>query len=103
MLVGGGDDPHIHLDGLCSPDRFKVPLLKDPEYLRLGGEGHLAYLIQKDSAAIGPLEPSLLLVYRAGKGPFFMTEELALQECLGKSEEHTSELSHGYISYAVFC
>src|SRR2546422_4260078 len=24
-------------------------------------------------------------------------------EVLARSEEHTSELSHGYISYAVFC
>src|SRR5687768_18032670 len=33
----------------------------------------------------------------------FVTLKLGVDFPLPRSEEHTSELSHGYISYAVFC
>src|SRR5438094_6480165 len=40
--------------------------------------------------------------HRIGQGPEDLPREDARQ-ALGRSEEHTSELSHRTISYAVFC
>src|SRR3712207_8993183 len=49
-------------------------------------------------------QPHRLPVAALGDGGFLMSvAELETVVRLGRSEEHTSELSHANISYAVFC
>ena len=55
-------------------------LLQNTQQLRLQFERNIADLIQEQRAAIRRFETAQLLRHRARKGPFFMAEELALQE-----------------------
>jgi len=59
LMVGRCDDPHIHVDRLLAADAQEFPLFQDSQKLRLGGEGHLTDLIQKQGAPICELKEAL--------------------------------------------
>ena len=60
--VGGGDDPHVHLDVLDAAQPHELPLLHDAQQLRLGLERDVADLVEEDAALVGQLEEALLRV-----------------------------------------
>ena len=64
----------------CIPHPFKFPILDDHcnrFELELGGD--LADFIQKNTAFVTQLEPTDLVFYRTGEGPFYMAEQFAFQ------------------------
>ena len=83
ILVGGGHDPDIHGDVLVAADLGQLVLLQHAEDLGLGREGHVAYLVQEESAAVGLLELALMLFLSPGEGALLVTEELALYQLAG--------------------
>ena len=66
--VGGGDDPHVHLDRLGAAHPEEGAALQHPEQLDLGGERDLADLVEEDGAAVGQLEPTQPPLGRPGEG-----------------------------------
>src|ERR1039458_2349791 len=56
ILVGGGEDAHIHGDGGASADAFQDALLEDAENLGLGGEREIANFVEEERSAIRLLE-----------------------------------------------
>ena len=82
ILVGGGNDPNVHRLRLAAHSG-DLPLLQDPQELRLDVVGELVHLVQKDSALIRHLkftDPAAPL--GAGEGSLLIAEELALHQSL---------------------
>jgi len=83
VLVGGGDDPHVHGDRLVPAHRGDRLLLEHPEQLHLQVGAHLADLVQEDGPVVGRLELSRPGCVRPRERPLDMAEQLALQELRG--------------------
>ena len=58
IAVRGGDDPHVDVDRLLAADAFHPAVLQDAQHADLGGRRQLADLVEKQRAAVGPLEPA---------------------------------------------
>ena len=72
----GGDDPHIDADGMLTSHPLDEAVLQDAEQAHLGRQRQFADFVEKQRAAVGPLEPAVPCVTCAGKTPLFMTEEV---------------------------
>ena len=77
--MGGGQDAHVHGQGLFPAQPLELAGLQDPEQLDLRRRGNFADLIQKYRAAVGLLETPRLLAQGPGEGPLFVAEKLAFQ------------------------
>ena len=83
VLVGGGDDAHVHRDHPAAAHPADLLLLQDPQQLHLGLPGDLADLVQKQGAAVGQFEHALPAAPGgAGEGPGLIAEQLALQQAV---------------------
>ena len=76
ILVGGGDDAHVHLDGLVAADAFERAGLEHAQNLRLRGRRHIADFIEENGAAVALLEFADALQGGAGEGAAFVAEEV---------------------------
>jgi hypothetical protein len=68
--VGGGDHPHVHLNGLARADAGDFALLQHAQQFDLKRQAKLADFIEQQGAALRRLEPAGMALYRAGKRPF---------------------------------
>lgn len=82
ILVGGADQPHIHLEGLGPTHPLELAILDDPQQLLLHPGAGGGQLVEEEGAAIGPLEAALMALGCTGKRPRFVTEQLGLQQAL---------------------
>ena len=57
--------------------------LEHAEHPGLGGQRHLADLVEEQGAAVGPGKHALVLGDGPGERPFFVAEQLALEQLLG--------------------
>ena len=85
VLVGGGDAAEVHVDDLVAANAGDFALLQHPQQIGLRLEGDVADLIEENRSAFGDFELAFLAVLRAGERAFFVTEEFALEQCLGQS------------------
>src|SRR3989442_4564465 len=83
ILVGRGDDAGVHTDRLRHTDRLDLAVLQHAQDLRLRARAHVADLVQEDRAAIGLNELADLASRGAGECPFFVPEQLRLDQLLG--------------------
>ena len=84
VLVGGADDPHVHLEGLFTADAFEGTFLEDPEELDLHRHAEIGHLVEEDRPPVRELEPALAIPDRSGEGALDVAEELALEEAIRK-------------------
>ena len=82
--VGGGDHAAIGLDRVGSADALESAVLEHAQQLGLHSQGHLADLVEEQSASLRQVEPAFLLAIGAGEGPAFVAEELAFEKVLGQ-------------------
>src|SRR5262249_25235137 len=80
VLVGGGQDPHIDLDGGAASQAGELAVLEDMQELALEGRMQIADLVEEDRAVVGGLEFAELELMGAGERTALVTEQLALQE-----------------------
>src|ERR1700722_18754886 len=80
IAIGGGDDADIDFYPLIGADGTDFFLLQYAQELRLQFERQFANFVEKNGAAVGSLEKSLLRFQRAGEGSFFIAEEFAFDE-----------------------
>ena len=80
VAVGGGDDPHVHPQGLAAAEPLQLAFLQHPQQLGLKLRRNIADLVQEQSAAVGLLEAALALVDRAGERPLLVPEQLRFQQ-----------------------
>src|SRR5690554_3230575 len=83
VLVRGGDDAHIHLDGGGAAYPVKLAVGQYPQQSGLGVGGHVADFVQEQSAAVGLLEPALAGGRSAGEGTFFVAEQFRFNQVFG--------------------
>ena len=83
ILVGGGDDAHVHRDHPASAHPADLFFLQDPQQPPLKSQGDLRDLVQKDGAVVGDLKQARLTAPGgAGEGALHIAEQLALQQVL---------------------
>ncbi|OPZ77390.1 MAG: hypothetical protein BWY77_01706 [bacterium ADurb.Bin431] len=83
LLVGGGDETHVGLDGGHSADAHEFARLEHAQQLDLGGKGKFTDLVEKDGALIGELEVALARPDRPGEGALFVSEEFGFNDPFG--------------------
>ena len=79
ILVGGGDEPHIHFDGIIGTQAGDLPVLQDTQQLGLHRQGHVADFIQEERASVGILKAALTVAAGVGVSALDVAEELVLQ------------------------
>ncbi len=82
VAVRRGDDPHVHLDGLVRADPDDLARLQRAQQVGLGGEGHVADLVEEERASVRRLETPLAAVHGPGERPLLVAEQLALEHPL---------------------
>ena len=80
VAVRSADQAHVGGQGLHAPHPLELPVLEDPEQLPLGGERHLAHLVQKEGPPVGEFEPAGLRLDRPGERPLLVAEHLGLPQ-----------------------
>ena len=83
ILVGGGDQAHIAMQGLAPAHPLELAVLDDPQQLLLHQGRSVRQFVQKQGAAIRPLEPPLMDFGGAGVGADLVAEQLVFQQGVG--------------------
>ncbi|KEH14066.1 hypothetical protein GY15_07625 [Delftia sp. 670] len=100
VLVGGGDDAHMCLDGLVAAHAVEMPVRQHTQQARLQVERHVADFIEKERAALGLLEAAAPLGLCAREGAALVAEQLGLQQVLGDGggvDGHEGAARHGRV------
>ncbi len=85
FLVGGGDEAQVHGNLLRAAQSDHDLLLQGPQELGLHGQGHVAYLVEKERAAVGLFEQTFLEGAGASVGFLLVPEELVFQEIVAEA------------------
>ena len=80
VLVGGGDDPHVHLDDAVAAEPLELLLLQHAQHLGLRLQAHVADLVEEDRALVGLLELADLPIGGAGERALLVAEQLRLDQ-----------------------
>src|SRR5262245_60336026 len=83
ILVTGGDQPDVGLDGLATAHLHELVSLDDAEQLRLERKGQLADLVDEECPRVGEREDTVPVLHRTREGPAPMAEQLAFHEPFG--------------------
>ena len=83
VLVGGGDDPHIDLHRRVTAHAIKLTIRQHAQQTSLDIKRHIANFIQEQRTAVSLFKATLTDGIGAGKGSFFMAEQLGLNQVLG--------------------
>ncbi len=80
VLVGCGNNAHVHLLGARTPQPLELPFLKDPRQLRLEFERQITNFVKEQRAAVGCLKATDGLHHGPGKCAPFVPEPFAFQQ-----------------------
>jgi hypothetical protein len=80
VLVGGGQDAHVHRDRLAAADALDLARLQRAQQLGLRLRPQVADLVQEERAPAGQLEAAAPPLRRAGEGAPLVAEQLRLHQ-----------------------
>src|SRR5207247_5495788 len=80
VLVGGGYEADVDVDGPVGAHRGHLLLLDGPQELALEVQGHLPDLVEEEGAAVGHLEVAPPVLARSSVGAIVRTDALRLVE-----------------------
>src|SRR6266849_230890 len=80
ILIGCGDDAHVHAQSFVGPDTLEALLLEDAQYFRLRAQAHIADFIQEERSTVGFLKFPCFVLGSARKAALEMSEELGLDQ-----------------------
>ena len=83
ILVGGGDDAHVHMDRRGATHPVELILLQHAQQTGLGLQRHIADFIEKQGAAVGLLETPDPLAVGAGESALLVAEQFRFDQVLG--------------------
>src|ERR1019366_10232283 len=102
ISIGCGKYPDIEADLLIPPEPLYFPLLKDAEELGLGGNRHIADLIEKDRALLRSFKLAGSGLYGPGKCASRMPKKLSFQQCFrNRAAIYRDERAAGTVACAV--
>src|SRR4051794_19983949 len=78
IAMRGSDDPYIDMNGMLAADALNESILQDAQQANLCRQRQLADFVQKERAAVGPLEPALPRVCGPCETPLFVPEKLRI-------------------------
>ena len=81
--MGGGNNTYIDLNRRIAAHAVKLTVRQHAQQSRLDVERHIPNLIQKQRPAVGLFKAALTNGVGAGKGAFFVTKQLGLNQILG--------------------
>ena len=84
VLMSGGDDAHVDLDGRLTAHSIELAFRQHAQQPRLQGRRHVADFVEEQRAAVGLLEASAAQSVGAGEGTLLVAEQLRLQKIRGK-------------------
>src|SRR5665213_190262 len=84
QFVTGDDDAYVKVNILCSPHSSHFPFLHYAQQRYLHIIRKIGDFIQENSTAIGDFKTACLLIQRARKSAFFMTEQFTRCQFLGQ-------------------
>ena len=84
MGVGGGQQAHVHREGAGAAQTGHLAFFEDAQQLGLGLEGQVAHFVEEQGSPVGGLEETAVHAGSAGESPFFVAEELALDQFVGQ-------------------
>ena len=82
--VGCTDQPHIHRNRTVASHLYDRAALNRRQQLSLKMTGQISYFIQKECSALRYLEFTDPVEMGIGEGSLDVTEQLALEQCLGQ-------------------
>jgi hypothetical protein len=80
VLMSGGDQTNIHLNGSGTADRLERPFLQHAQELDLGVERNIADFIEKQRPSVGGLKTSDFIAVSSGERPLDVSEQLAFEQ-----------------------
>ena len=83
VLVGRGDDAHVHADQFAATDAEEFAFGQHAQQAGLQRQRHVADFVEEQRAAIGLLEASDVSSLRTSERTGFMAEEFAFQQLGG--------------------
>src|SRR3989338_9209856 len=84
VLVRGRNKAYIYFYYLIAPQPLELSLLEHPKELCLHSQRHVAYLIQKERAAVGHLKLTLFLFIGPRKRTLFIPKKFTLKQVFRK-------------------
>ena len=82
VLVGRGDDAHVHVERLVAADALEFAVLQHAQDFRLRRQRHVADFVEKNRPLVALLELADPPVGRARERALFVAEQFALQQIL---------------------
>ena len=80
VLVRGGNDPYIHIDGFSPADALEPVFLQHPENLDLEFGAHIGDLVQKNGSAVSHFKTPYSGADGAGESAFLMSRKARFPE-----------------------
>ena len=84
ILIGGGNDPYVYLQGAGRANSIERAFLDDPQQFYLHGRAHFRNLVQEEGAAVGNFQDPGLARNGPGERAFLMPEQFRFQQSVGK-------------------
>src|SRR5690606_37686661 len=77
------NDAHVHVHGALTAHALERSVLQYTKQTHLSRQRQFTYLVQKQRAAIGSLEPAFARRDGSGEGTFLVAEELGIDQFRG--------------------
>src|ERR1035437_37609 len=77
IAIGGGDQPHVHMDRPRSSQAFKLLVLQNTQQLGLQLQRNISNLVEQQSALIRQFQPADFPIYGSRESSSFVAEQLA--------------------------
>ena len=105
VLVGGGHDAYIQLDGALATQSGELALLQHAQQLALQVHGHLANFVQKQGAALGLFKQTLLIAVGARECAFVVTKQHVFDQVFRhggtvQGHERTTGTARSFVQHA---
>jgi hypothetical protein len=84
VAIGGGDDPHINVDGILATYSFNLPFLQSAKQLNLQFQRQLTYFIQEKGAIVRLFEFAQPSIRCTGKTTPFVSKQFRFNEIGGQ-------------------
>ena len=84
VAMSGDDNTNVHAPGTRRSNAKDLSIGQNPQQLGLRGQGHLTGFIKKEGPLVCGLKQSLSLAISTDNRAFFVAEQFAFQQTLGK-------------------